>query len=134
MEKGTKTYFRQTADIGWIEGSIKKRAAIFRESGQCQHWKRLAKAIKKTLSFCKAEYNKKQKVRLEESGRTGQWWNISKFLVSGENPRQWTVADLNTKKTAVDLAQDLAVYFTEITNLSESLRPGQIPQSAVGPT
>ena len=46
------------------------------------------KTIKKTLAFRKSEYNKKQKVRLEESGRTGQWWSISKFLVSDENPRQ----------------------------------------------
>ena len=42
------------------------------------------------------------------------------------------MADLNPEKNAEELAQDLAVHFTEITNLSSELQPGQIPQSQVG--
>ena len=56
---------RRTSDKPWISDglrkSIQRRAAIFRDSGRCTRWKRLDKAIKKMLSFRKAEYNKKQK-------------------------------------------------------------------------
>ena len=91
------------------------------------------KAIKKRLAFRKSEYNKRQKERLEKCGRTGQWWSISKFLVSDENPRKWTVADLDLEKDAIELAEDLASHFVEITNLLVALQPGQAPQSSVGP-
>ena len=65
---------RKNTDKPWISdglrASIKKRAAIFRDSGRCKRWKKLDKAIKKTLSFRKSAYNKRQKERLEACGRT----------------------------------------------------------------
>ena len=103
---------RKNTDKPWISdglrASIKKRASIFRESGHCKRWKKIDKAIKKTLSFRKAEYNKRQKEKLEACGRSGQWWSISKFLSSDENPRQWAITDLDPEKCAESLAQDLA--------------------------
>ena len=60
---------RKNTDKPWISdglrASIKKRASIFRESGHCKRWKKIDKAIKKTLSFRKSEYNKRQKEKLE---------------------------------------------------------------------
>ena len=127
---------RRTSDKPWLSDglrkSIKKRAAIFRENGRCLRWKRIDKAIKKTLAFRKAEYNKRQKERLEKSGRTGQWWNISKFLLSDENPRQWAITDLDPEKTARELADDLSSHFTAVTNMASPLLVGQIPQSNCG--
>ena len=105
----------KTTDKPWITDglrtSIKKRAAIFKESGRCKRWKKIDKAIKKTLAYRKSQYNKRQKERLEACGRTGQWWSISKFLSSDENPRQWTVIDLDPEKSAEELAHELANHF-----------------------
>ena len=128
---------RRTTDKPWISDglrdSIRRRAAVFRETGRSLRWKRLDKAIKKTLAFRKREYNKRQKERLEACGRTGQWWNISKFLVSDENPRQWAVTDLDPEKTASEIATDLSKHFTQITNLGSPLGEGDIPESEDGP-
>ena len=106
---------------------------MFREAGRSLRWKRLDKAIIKTLAFRKSEYNKRQKERLEKSGRTGQWWNISKFLVSDESPRQWAVTDLDPEKSASELARELSEHFTAVTNLGSPLVLGEIPRSDNGP-
>ena len=70
---------------------------------------------------------------MEACVRTGQWWNISKFLVSDENPRQWAITDLDPEKTASELAADLSKHFTQITNLGSPLNEGDIPESENGP-
>ena len=123
---------RKSTDKPWLSDgvrkSIKKRAAIFRESGRCKRWHRLNKAIRKTLAFRKAEYNKNQKNKLEKAGKTGQWWSVAKFLGTDENPRGWTVLDLDTEKSAPQLASELAGHFTEITNNSDPLAIIDIPQ------
>ena len=75
---------RKSNDKPWLTDglrkSMKKRAAIFRESGRCKRWRRLDKAIRKTLAYRKSNYNKVQKFKLEASGRTGQWWSVAQYL------------------------------------------------------
>ena len=84
------------------------------------------------LNFRKAQYTKRQKERLEACGRTGQWWSISKFLSSDENPRQWNITDLDPDKSAEDLSKELAEHFTSITNLASPLQGNEIPRSKNG--
>ena len=88
------------------------------------------KSIKKTLAYRKSEYNKNQKVKLEQAGRTGQWWSVAKYVGSDENPRGWTVIDLDPDKTAPVLANELATHFTAVTNENESLSLIDIPKVA----
>ena len=111
---------RRSTDKPWLSDglrtSIKRRAAIFRETGRSKKWKRLDKAIKKTLAYRKRTYNLKQKEKLEVCGRKGRWWNISKCLLSDENPQPWSITYLNPDKTASELASELASHFTFITN------------------
>ena len=127
---------RRSTDKPWLSdglrNSIKKRAAIFRESGRCKRWKRLDKAIKKTLAYRKGVYNRKQKEKLEASGKTGQWWSILRYLMSDENPRLWSITDLNPNNSAKELATDLAAHFTSVTNKSEPLVDVQISDNGPG--
>ena len=44
-----------------LRASIKRRAAIFWETGLSKRWKRLDKAIKETLAYRKRVYNGKKK-------------------------------------------------------------------------
>ena len=126
---------RRSTDKPWLSDGLRKpiskRAAIFRQTGRSKKWKRLDKAIKKTLAYRKRIYNQKQKERLEACGRTGQWWSIAKYMVSDENPRPWSITDLNPDKTPADLASELADHFTSVTNQSVPLTT--IPQSDTGP-
>ena len=52
---------RRSTDKPWLSDglrkSISRRAAIFRETGRSKKWKRLDKAIKKTLAYRKRIYN-----------------------------------------------------------------------------
>ena len=127
---------RRTTDKPWItdglRSSIKKRAAVFRESGRSQKWKKIDKAIKKTLAYRKRVYNVKQKERLEKEGKRGQWWSISKYLGSDENPRQWSISDLDPDKSAEEMADYLADHFLTVTNQARPLEEGEIPRSESG--
>ena len=126
---------RKSTDTPWISDDlivrIKQRKAEFRDCGRSKRWKRLDKSIKNTIAYRKSRYNRIQKTRLEESGNTGQWWSIAKFLKSDENPRPWTVADLKPDTPPVTLANELASHFSSITNKKSPLSQGDIPVSAV---
>ena len=123
---------RKSSDKPWLTDglrkTIKKRAAVFREAGRSKRWKRLNKAIKKTLAYRKSEYNRSQKTKLEQAGKTGKWWSVAKYLGTDENPRGWTVLDLDPEKSAPEVAADLASHFTSITNQNQALSLIDIPQ------
>ena len=127
---------RKSSDKPWISDDVRKRikqrAAVFRETGRSKKWKRLDRAIKRTISYRKTRYNVIQKTRLEQSGSTGQWWSIAKFLRSDENPRPWTVTDWSPDKPPIDLANELAEHFSSITNEKTALVDSDIPTSNVG--
>ena len=53
-------------------------------------------------------------------------------LSSDENPRTWTVTDLDPAKIVSDLAQDLANHFVSINNLADPLKTDQMPRTLVG--
>ena len=57
---------------------------------------------------------------------------ISKYLGSDENPRQWSISDLDPDKSAIEMADYLAGHFLTITNQAKPLEQGEIPRSGVG--
>ena len=122
---------RTSNDKPWLTDAIraqmKRRKAIFRAEGRSNHWKRLDKSIKRSLDFKRRKYNEDQKKKLEAMGKTSQWYGISKYLGLDEVPKRWAITDLNPEQTPEELARDLAVHFTEITNLNGPLREGDIP-------
>ena len=124
---------RKSSDKPWISDAvraqIKRRKGIFREQGRSEHWKRVDRCIKRTINYRKALYNKTQKTRLESIGKTGQWYNIAKYLVTDETPARWSITDLQPGQEPAELARDLAGHFSKITNASPALSPSDIPVS-----
>ena len=111
---------RKSSDKPWISdgvrAQIKRRKGVFRAQGRSELWKRLDKSIKKTINYRKAQYNSSQKTRLETIRKSGQWYNIAKFLISEETPLRWNVTDLRPDQTPEALASDLAAHFSSVTN------------------
>ena len=110
---------RKSNDKPWITDGIrrqmKRRKAIFRREGRSEHWKRLDKSIKKLLNFRKSKYNMNQKTKLENSGNTSQWYNVSKFLATDEATSRWNITDLEPNQSPEELAKNLSTHFSEIT-------------------
>ena len=78
---------------------FKRRKAVFWLEGRSELWKRLYKAIKKMIAFRKKQYEQNMAKKLEESGRTGQWYSIYKHIVSDDTPQRWNITDHhNTQK------------------------------------
>ena len=72
--------------------------------------------------------------KLEESGRTGQWYSIYKFLSSDDLPTRWNVTKLEPNQTAKKLADNLlASHFVQITDSNRPLHEFDIPILLTGP-
>ena len=87
------------------------------------------RSIKKTINYRKARYNSDQKTRLEDCGKTSQWYNIAIFLSSDETPERWSVPDLKPGQKPEELAKDLSEHFLSITNTNRKLISSDIPVS-----
>lgn len=129
---------RKTSDKPWISDAIrvriKRRKAVFRIQGRSDVWKRLNKGIQKTIAFRKRIYEKKITEKLENAGKTGQWFSIYKYLSSDEMPERWNVSEICPDDLPAVLADKLAEHFSQITNLASPLDlDHDIPQSSVGP-
>ena len=127
---------RKSTDKPWISDGIrarmKKRKAIFWNEGQSETWKRVDKAIKQTIAFRKRLYEEKMTKKLEESGRSGQWYSIYKFLNSDDMLNRWNITELKPNQHPKELANELAEHFVKITNMANKLEQSQIPQSNTG--
>lgn len=86
---------RKNTDKPWISDALRKRRkAVFWLEGRSELWKRLDKAIKKTITFRKKQYKEKMTTKLEQCGNKNQWYSIYKFLASDEMPQRWSINEL----------------------------------------
>ena len=70
--------------------------------------------------------------KLEQTGRTNQWYSIYKYLAVDDLPSRWEITQLEPEVEPKQLAKKLATHFWKITNLATALEPSQIPKSLVG--
>ena len=111
---------------------MKRRKAVCWQEGRSETWKRLDKAIKKTIAFRKRVYEEKMTKRLESCGRGGQWYSIYKFLDSDDMPPRWNVSELEPNQSPKEITNSLARHFVQITNQSRPLSRNDIPKSHPG--
>ena len=128
-----KRVHRKSNDSPWLTDGlrswIKKRLAVFRAEGRSARWKRLDTSIKQSIMSRKSKYFDSETERIKKAGKNGSWYNVLSRIVDDDAPKLWSLSDLEPDKAPEQLAEDLAVHFTEITNQSESLQ--DIPLSLV---
>ena len=127
---------RKSNSKPWIldarRARMKRRKAVFWIEGRSELWKKLDIGIKKTIKFKKKQYEEKMTTKLEQTGRSNQWYSIYRFLSSDEMPKRWEITELRPDQKPRDLADDLALHFSKITNASKSLSDSDIPSSNNG--
>ena len=69
--------------------------------------------------------------KLENSGKTGQWYSIYKYIASDDMPSRWNITDLDPNQQPLDLSNQLAKHFSSVTNQANKLKAGDIPNSLV---
>ena len=87
---------------------MKRRKAIFWNEGRSELWKRVDRGIKQTIAFRKRKYEERITKKLQETGRSNQWYSIYKFLASDDMPARWNITELRPNETALELANGLA--------------------------
>ena len=105
--------------------------AIFRAEGRSTRWKRLDLCIKNSLEVKKAAHFEEESAKLRSMGRSHQWYVVLSKMLDDESLKAWSVGDLAPDKPQTELAEELALHFTDITNKSSPLLPEEIPQSRV---
>ena len=127
---------RRSTDKPWISDAlrdrIRRRTAVFWLEGRSELWKRLDRGIKKTINYRKNKYEERMALKLEQSGRTGQWYSIYKYIASDDMPDRWNEIDLDPNQTPIKLADKLASHFLSITNTTPRLSQDNIPTSNTG--
>ena len=78
-------------------------------------------------------YKENMTKKLEDSGHTGQWSSIYKFLSSDDMPARWNVTELQPNQISKQLANNLADHFAKITNMNKQLEEKDIPKLNTGP-
>ena len=113
---------------------MKQKKAVFWLEGRSETWKRLDRGIKKTMAYRQRQYEEKMTKRLEDCGKTGQWYSIYQFFTLEDMPQRWNITELQPDQSPQELADQLSSYFIKITNMSKSLIRENIPvsQSGVG--
>ena len=126
---------RKSTDKPWISDALRVRfrirLAVFRDEGRSEHWKRLDKGIKATIAFRKRQDEENMAKKLENSGRTGQWYSIYKYIASDDMPSRWNITDLDPNQHPLDLSNLLAKHFSSVTNQADRLKDSDIPDSLV---
>ena len=70
--------------------------------------------------------------KLENFGRTGQWYSIYKYIASDDTPSRWNITDLDPNQNPLDLSNMLAKHFISVTNQATRLVDSDLPESLVG--
>ena len=91
-------------------------------------------SIKKTLETRKGKYFENEAERIKKAGKNGSWYNVLSRIVDDDAPKLWSLADLEPDKAPGQLAEYLAVHFTEIPNQSDPLTSNDIPRLMVADT
>ena len=65
---------------------IEGRKGLFQEEGRSELFKRLNKGIQETIKIRKKKYEENMIMKLEQTGKTNQWFDIYKYLASEDLP------------------------------------------------
>ena len=127
---------RKSNNKPWMTDSIleriEDRKKIFRREGRSELFNRLNKGIQKTIRVRKKKCEENMLAKLEQTGKTNQWYSIYKFLSSEEMPDRWEITQLDPDVEPFELSNNLAVHFGKITNKATALDMANLPQSLVG--
>ena len=121
----------------WMSDSIleriEDRKKVFRREGRSDLFNRLNKGIQKLIKIRKKKCEENMLSKLEETGKTNQWYSIYKFLASEEMPDRWEITQLDPEVESFKLSNNLAVHFGKVTNMASPLNMSELPPSLAGP-
>ena len=112
---------------------IKKKKKVYKRAGyKSKEWKRLKKAVEKSL-FCKKENYYKRTVASLKGAAKKNWHRRMKVLMDSEPTKKWKVQDLWPEKNKKDVAELLAEHFNRIARDFEKLDVNKIPRTYDAP-
>ena len=109
----------------WMTDSILERIddrqKVSRREGRLPLFNRLNKGIQKSIKIRKKKCEENMMSKLENTGKSNQWYSIYKFLASEEMPERWEITQLDPDVKPLELANNLAKHFGQVTNMASPL-------------
>ena len=126
-----KTMKRKESDLPWLDDMakkmIKKKGAIFKDEGQSPRWERIRQKLEAHLDKKKNDFLAKQRDKFIGPQAHVSFFRNVKAFKSAEKPREFDVRTLCPGKTDLEVANEVADYFNEISREFEPLSTHQIP-------
>ena len=122
---------RKSTELLWINARIRqlirRRRAIFKESGRNAKWRRWKKFIEELIKTRRDGYFAVQKtIILDEEKSRVFFKNVMRYK-SSDKPPVFDVRSLCPGKSDLEVAELLATYFNRISAEFSPLEPAQIP-------
>ena len=110
--------FRST-DNPWIDEATRKaigrRVDFFEKEGRSVNWKEMKKITNNMIKRRKKKYYDAEVQKLRQEGSYRIPYKVLKNISDTERAKTWSVEDLSNGRTEEKLAEDLAVYFSKIS-------------------
>ena len=126
-----KTIRRKSTDLPWINNTIRKRIRrrmkIYRKEGRSELWKWMKKCTDDMIRERRDKYMNNQTEHLLAPDAQRSFFRNVEAFSAADKPQKFDVRQLRPENTEKETAEELALFFNQISAEFEPLTPGQIP-------
>ena len=128
-----KTIRRKNDDLPWFNEVAKKKAkrkrAVFRAEAKSDRWVALQLDLEEYLEKRRQIYLSKQRVNMTGPSAQKEFYKNVKNYQTVERPRSFDVREMRPGRSDIEVADEVAAYFNEISHEFKPLDPWQIPRT-----
>ena len=111
-----------------IRKLIRKRDGVFRWEGRNRNWKLARDLVRTRMQESKEAYYDRELEKIyKASDKKGLAYTALRNLQCPSRPKQWTVLDMDKEKAPSEVVEELAEYFSQITNEYDPVQLSDIP-------
>ena len=116
-----------------IRRALRRRYRKYKKSHRSNKWKDLKRATDDMIRESKHSFYDEAVAKLRQEGSSHLPFQLLKKLAIPDRPKAWSVNSLRPKLTDKQLADELAVFFSRITEEFSPLQPEEIPSTYSSP-
>ena len=129
----------RSSDKPWITDNIRrkikrrKREFFSNDHTRTERWHSLKKESHEPIRMSKLKYYSKEAEKMMAPGSNSVPFKSLHHIYDGDAPPKWTINQLTPDMSDLKLAEDLARYFTRISDGFVPLGTNQLPTTYVAP-
>ena len=127
----------RSTDDPWINDeirrAIRRRKRKYNRQLRSPEWQSLKEATRTMIKESKQEYYNDAVEKLKNAGSSQLPYRLLKDLAVPDRPKPWTVNQIRPGRSEEEIAEELAEYFSRITDGFTPLTDGDLPRTYSNP-